>query len=607
MKKVLKLIRSKMKWKLMLIISSLMLFMVMFTGVIIYYKTSSIIKNDVERLSNQVLKQANLNLERYFNYYSQGFMLMSFSAEIEKWLSVEKNDKIRSFTYFQSIRDNYITSYMHQYPEVISITLYNDNENEINYSHKYGFRLDYTFKNSGLDSFIEHSNIADVRWSKDYYFEGKAIELPVITLVRKISYGDYSGYMKSDIDLKPALQLVNELEIGDGGYGFIVNSEGKIIAHPDESIIAQYISDPYIEIIKSQPSGSIFREESNEIILFGSINYFDWKTVIVVPNNEFASSVFFIRKFTISIAALGLLLSIFSAILISSSFTKRIAKLRKIIKETSRGKNNIKNDIGGTDEVAELGNAYMVMLEDLNNTVHELADSKIAGQKAVMSALQSQIDSHFLYNTLELINSLASLEGHTQIEQTTIALAKMLRYTSDYKSSVVTIEQELEHLNNYLDIMKLRMGDQLKYELHVDSEALQSYCLKAILQPIVENCMKHAQPKLDQSLHINIAILCKEWEGESYIEMIIEDNGQGFTDEKLIWINDQLKQISLSPLHHASNNIGLLNIHFRLQMYYHNSPLSGIFVKNAEQEAGAQIVIRMPKLITFQEVNADVI
>ncbi|MCU6713115.1 histidine kinase [Paenibacillus sp. J5C_2022] len=606
MSKLFKLIRSKMKWKLILVISALMLFIVVFTGLIVYSKTSAIIKNDVEHLSNQVLKQANLNLERYFNYYSEGFMLMSFSPEIESWLSVQKDDKIRSFTLFQKIRDNYITPYMYQYPEVIAVTLYNSNGNEINYSMKYGFKLDYSFLDSGLESFMAYENIADVRWSNDYYFEGKAMELPVITLMRKVRYGDHSGYMKSDINLNPALQLVNELEIGNNGYGFIINSDGKIIAHPDQSVIASQLSEPYLDTIRTQSSGSFFRKETNEIILFGSINYFDWKTVIVVPYNEFASSVYFIRKFMIMIAAAGLLLSILSAVAISSSFTKRIAKLRKTIKETSRGKINM-TDIGGKDEVAELGNAYNAMLEDLNNTVNELADSKIAGQKAVMSALQSQIDSHFLYNTLELINSLASLEGHSQIEQTTIGLAKMLRYTSEYKSSVVPIEHELEHLNNYMDIMKLRLGEQLEYELHVDSDVLQGLCLKAILQPVVENCMKHAQPELDQSLQIHMDVLDKESDGRSYIEMRIRDNGKGFSADKLAWMNEQLKQISLSPLHHSFNNIGLLNIHFRLQMYYHHDPLAGITVRNLEHVAGADITITLPKTYAVQEGNTDAI
>ncbi|GBG11508.1 two-component sensor histidine kinase [Paenibacillus agaridevorans] len=607
MNNLLQLIGSKMKWKLMLVISALMLVVVVFAGLIVYSKTSAIIKSDVERLSNQVLKQANLNLERYFNYYSEGFMLMSISAEIESWLSIRKDDKIRSFILFQKIRDNYITPYMYQYPEVMSVTLYNSNGNEINYSTKYGFALNYSFVDSGLESFMAQDNVADVRWSNDYYFEGKAIELPVITLMRKIRYGEDSGYIKIDIHLHSALQLVNELEIGDNGYGFIMNSEGKIIAHPDEAVISEYLDEPYLETVRDQSSGSFFRKETNEIILFGSINYFDWKTVIVVPYSEFASSVYFIREFMIWIAVAGLLLSVLSAVAISSSFTKRIAKLRKMIKDTSRGRINVANDIGGTDEVAELGNAYHAMLEDLNTTVNELADSKVAGQKAVMSALQSQIDSHFLYNTLELINSLASLEGQTRIEQTTIALAEMLRYTSDYKSNVVPIEHELGHLNNYLDIMKMRMGEQLEYDLHVDADVLQSVCLKAILQPVVENCMKHAIPQLDQSLQIQIKVLGQEVDGHSYIEMVVRDNGKGFAADKLSWINEQLKQIALSPLHHSFNNIGLLNIHFRLQMYYQHDALAGIAIRNAEQTGGAEIIIKMPKVQAVPEVNANAV
>jgi len=610
MKHIVELIRSKMKWKLILVISTLMLFVVSFLGTVSYWQTSKIIKDDVERLSNQVLKQANLNLARHFTGYSKGFLSMSFSAEIEKWLQVRKDNRVDSFIVFQEMRDTYIAPYMYQYPEVISVTLYNANGNEINYSMKYGYRLDYSFENAGLESFMEHDYMVDVRWSNDYYFEGKPIELPVITLTKKVRFGSDTGYIKSDIDLNAALQIINELEIGNNGYGFITNGDGKIIAHPDKSLITSYISDAYFDEVNNRTSGSFFRKESNEIILFRSIDYFDWKTVIVVPYNEFTSSIYFIGKFTIVIAAAALMLSILIAVAISSSFTKRIAKLRRMIKSTARGKLDVSVDIGGNDEVAELGNAYNVMLEDLNNTVNELAESKVAGQKAVLSALQSQIDSHFLYNTLESINSLASLEGHTQIEQTTIALAKMLRYTSEYKSTVVPVEQELGHLSNYLDIMKVRMGDEFEYELTVEDEdgAMSSYCLKAILQPIVENSIKHANVQMDVPLRVKIDVSLINKEDNSYIMMRIVDNGSGFTKEKLGWFTSQLQQITLSPLHHQFNNIGLLNIHFRLQMYYYNDPYAGISLNNLEREGGAEAIVMMPfQSQVMQEVSADVL
>jgi len=131
--------------------------------------------------------------------------------------------------------------------------------------------------------------------------------------------------------------------------------------------------------------------------------------------------------------------------------------------------------------------------------------------------------------------------------------------------------------------------------------------LKAILQPVVENCMKHAQPKLDQPLQISIEVWSKESEGLSYIEMVIRDNGQGFSADKLTWINEQLEQIRMSPLHHTSSNIGLLNIHFRLNMYYHQHRLAGITIKNLKHQSGAEVIIRMPKLQDIQEVHAHVI
>jgi Predicted signal transduction protein with a C-terminal ATPase domain len=606
---VIDLIRNKLKWKLMIVISALILFVVTIIGTVSYWQTSRTIKRDVQRLSNQVLKQANLNLERYFKGYSQGFLLISLSPDLEKWLQVEKENMLDSVLYYQKINDVYVQPFLYQYPEILSLTLYNTNGNEISRTFRNGFKRNYKFTESGLDAFLNDNYTVDVRWSRDYLdYKGDEVEIPVITMVKKLRYGQHTGYLKIDIDLDPALRIVNELEIGDKGYGFISDSAGRIIAHPDESLITARMPEELIAGMGNRANGSFFREDTHEFVLFRSMDSSDWRTVVVVPYHEFASSIYFIRKFTAIVAAAALFCSILLAIGISASFTKRIARLRKIIKNTARGKFDVKADIGGTDEVAELGMAYNAMLEDLDNTVNALAETKVAQQKAILSALQSQIDSHFLYNTLESINSLAALSGHTQIEQTTIALSKMLRYTSDYKGTVVPVEDEIRHLSNYLDIMKIRMGDDLEYVLDIDSRCLSGFCLKAIMQPIVENSMKHTEVPMDTPLRVWITVGFAVYDNTEYLVIRVVDNGQGFRKEKLEEIAGHIRQINISPLHHQHANIGLLNIHFRLKMYYPHDTHTGIVLGNADRGSGAAVEIRFPfQTHAKQEVSADVL
>ncbi|ALS29916.1 cache domain-containing protein [Paenibacillus sp. 32O-W] len=254
---VIDLIRNKLKWKLMIVISALILFVVTIIGTVSYWQTSRTIKRDVQRLSNQVLKQANLNLERYFKGYSQGFLLISLSPDLEKWLQVEKENMLDSVLYYQKINDVYVQPFLYQYPEILSLTLYNTNGNEISRTFRNGFKRNYKFTESGLDAFLNDNYTVDVRWSRDYLdYKGDEVEIPVITMVKKLRYGQHTGYLKIDIDLDPALRIVNELEIGDKGYGFISDSAGRIIAHPDESLITARMPEELIAGMGNRANGS---------------------------------------------------------------------------------------------------------------------------------------------------------------------------------------------------------------------------------------------------------------------------------------------------------------------------------------------------------------
>ncbi|WP_409342002.1 sensor histidine kinase [Paenibacillus sp. MBLB4367] len=605
--RIVKRFRNTLKWKLIAVLSALIVGVVSTIGAVSYLQTSRTIKRDIEKQSNQILKQANLNLERYVKSYTQGFLMISFSPELQEWLQVEEGKYLDSFKLFQKIKVNYGQSFFFQHPEILSITLYNGNGNEMRTAFTTGFNKDYKFSTADLEEYEnEEAFIVDVMYSRNYVdTNGNELHIPVLTMLKKIRYGKNTGFLKIDVDLNPAFKIVNELGIGDTGYGLIVDQNGRVLMHPNQAVITRQLANDLWEPIQSGAEGSFFRKGTNEFVIYGSIQSSAWKTVVVVPYREFARSIYIIREITVAAALLALVLAIIAAVGISSSFTSRIAKLRRSMRKTGRGKFDVRVDIAGTDEVAELGAAYNAMLEDLEFTVNELAESKLIQQKAVMSALQSQIDSHFLYNTLESINSLANLAGQPQIEQATIALSKMLRYTSDYKSTVVTLNEEVRHLINYLNIMKIRLGDDLEYDLRFDPERGEAYGLKAVMQPIVENCIKHADV-MDVPLRIGISVGTVTMGDAPYMMLRVTDNGKGFKQEQLEWIDAEIRKINVSPLHRQRSNIGLLNIHFRLKMHYQEDPYAGMTLYNAENGGGAVVEIVFPMQIhAKQEVIPD--
>src|SRR5690606_3102909 len=127
-------------------------------------------------------------------------------------------------------------------------------------------------------------------------------------------------------------------------------------------------------------------------------------------------------------------------------------------------------------------------------------------QQAVLRSLQAQINSHFLYNALESINSMAYLARHHQIERTALALAEMLRYTSEYTQTVVGMMEEVHHAVHYVEIMQIRYPSEIDFEYEVDDESRQAVCPKAIIQPIIENSIKHGLEKTGKHLILRLSV-----------------------------------------------------------------------------------------------------
>ncbi|OUS78726.1 hypothetical protein B1748_01230 [Paenibacillus sp. MY03] len=584
---------KKMKRKLIAVISLLILFVVSSTGYLFYQQTTRKVQNDVIRLSDHILKQANLNLERYLSGYSEWFLLISSSPAAEQWLKMGADRRLDAYYRFQDMIDIYVKPYMFQYPDVISISLVHDNGNAFHFANKYGFRLNHSFDPAEMDLQAYQSFVKKLRLSSEYVtVSGESLEIPVLTLYKAIRSGKHNGYMKIDIDLQHALDIVNEMGLGEEGYGFISNEAGQIVAHHDPDLVLKPLSEDMQHRIGRQTQGYSIKEETEEIILYRSIPSSDWVTVVVLPYREFVSIISYIGRTTVIIALAGLAAAVLIAAGISASFTGRIEKLRKMMRNTRNGKLDSYTVINGNDEVAELGKSYKSMLDDLNDTVDELANSKIKQEKAVMSALQSQIDSHFMYNTLESINSLAHMSGNAEIEKITILLSRMLRYTSQYNGIVVMLRDEMAHLNNFMDIMKIRLGNDFEYEIDIEEQTEEAECLKAIVQPIVENSVKHGKVPLDEPLRIEVAVRKLKQGSADYIEIRISDNGSGFEAGKLDWINKQIQQMNVFPLQYAHPNVGLLNIHFRLKMYYQEDELAGMKVYNRHN--GAVVEIRFP-------------
>ncbi|NOU91671.1 HAMP domain-containing protein [Paenibacillus sp. LMG 31456] len=581
--------RSSLKWKLVSVFAAIILCNSAVIGFFVNKEVTTVIERDEVRLSGLVLKQANLNLGRYLQEYERFLMTLGTSQEMTTWTNLSINKKVESLVPYSIIQKDHLQPFANVHPEIVSISLYNINENQTFFSPEWAQRIGYSMKNEPW--FEEIPSVGNTSYrveESQSYMDSRLnpITIPVVSLVKRFGFKG-ATYVK--IDIRPDLlqSILNEMHLGDNGTGLIVDSNGTIVAHPNRDLFLSTLKQDMTEQIKDSSEGAFVLDDTKEIVIYDPVANTDWKSVIILHYDEIAQSIFKIRNMMLVTTIICLILSVTLIVIASFSITRRLTKIKQTMKQTSLGKFNVPVPVEGQDEITHLAQSYNTMLEDLQYQIKRLAESKLAEQQSVLFSLQSQIDAHFLYNTLEIINSMASQIQHHDIEEITVSLAHMFRYIANNKQVGITLSDEVGHLRRYLHIIRIRYRGQFTYDLEMDESCRDAECLKVILQPLAENALKHGLETTGQPLSLSISIRNVE---NRYVEVVVSDNGKGFDEDRLEALTGELrrKNFQLSDF----QRIGLLNIQYRLSTLYDPAD-SGLTIGN-NSSGGAYVQIVFP-------------
>lgn len=239
-----------------------------------------------------------------------------------------------------------------------------------------------------------------------------------------------------------------------------------------------------------------------------------------------------------------------------------------------------------TASANELGyviNSFNLMSEQVEKLINEVLLRNIAKQDLELQMLRSQINPHFLYNTLESMRMAAYSDGYTDYAEMCRLLAKILRYGVATENHLVTVEEELEHLKDYTALLDYRFHDKIKVQIQVSPDIKDYMIIKLILQPLVENCINHGIIGMNHIGYIQIWGYLQD----DIIVFTVTDNGSGMDEETL-----SLLQGYLNNENQAFTSIGLKNIHRRIQLYY--GPEYGLTI-NSRPGKGTSVTIRIPQ------------
>lgn len=300
------------------------------------------------------------------------------------------------------------------------------------------------------------------------------------------------------------------------------------------------------------------------------------------------------RTMILTISLICGLVFIILSVYLSYSTTKPIVHLsRKMAIKTGDRLVTTTRYLNRTDEIGVLYNEYNHMIETLSEYIEKELQNKLITLDSQMKSLEAQINSHFLYNTLESINSIAELEEVESISTMALALGDMFRYSIKTQSELVTVADELKHVRDYVSIQRIRFENKFDLKLEIPEEMYSYKVLKLILQPLVENSFYHGL----QYCRCGSFIKIRGWHDDKFLFLSVSDDGAGMTKEQ----KEELEKTLLEPARFTElgqrnkQSIGVKNIHTRIVLYYGEG--YGLHI-DSEPGEGTTMTIRLPVLFT---------
>ena len=310
-----------------------------------------------------------------------------------------------------------------------------------------------------------------------------------------------------------------------------------------------------------------------------------WRLVRILPEDQLFGSLWDMRNVISLILMAFVIISMMLSISISYSVTKPLSKLVNTIKAIKQGDFSQRFNAKYNNEVGQLGRRFNDMMDMIDNLVNTVHVAQLQEREAELHALQAQINPHFIYNTLESIRQQAKASGNDATAQMVFALGRLLRYSINIKNKIVTVRDEIEHLNNYLFLLNYRFDNKYHMEMDIDESLCNLKIIKLIFQPIVENSVHHGLETLDRE---GVIRLTGRKEGGNAV-FVLEDNGCGMSEEQVRKLAERINDFT--TFDQPEGSIGLKNINERIKLQYGGE--YGISVESAEG-LGTKVTITLP-------------
>ena len=539
--------------------ASLVLFAVITVTVIsLNFTRSSIFENTVT-YNRQLTGQVNADIDSYISYMENISSMLAENLDVKKYLFGEGEEAdeagVQLLSQFSTVLSSREDIYNLGILQKNGKALLNKGKSRLNTYVDMEKQEWYRRAVENRDSFylssahVQHMIQGERPW--------------VITLSRYIPdpMNKEGGVLFVDLNYSAIRKLCDDSSVGKKGYIFILDEDGNIVYHPQQQQLYNELQTEYIDEVMNCQTDVLNMGDGDSARLY-TISRSDttgWTVVScsyiseLLKKSEEAQIIHMLMA--VVLVAIALLISSFMA----KSITQPILKLQSsmaLIQEGDFRAGNV--EVESRNEIGSLTETFNVMTLRIQELMEQNINEQKAKRKSEMKALQSQINPHFLYNTLDSIIWMAESGKNEEVVLMTASLARLLRQNISNEEEEISIFDEVEYCRNYLTIQKMRYKDKLEFRIDVAPEITSCQIIKLVLQPLIENAIYHGLKYKESK---GLLELIGYAAGEDII-FEIRDNGVGMDEETLNHIFER------HTVNYRSNGVGVYNVERRIKLTY---------------------------------------
>lgn len=526
------------------------------------YTEKNVLNNSVNG-TMQLIEQANHNIDSYLDYMENISYLMSGDKDLLRYLFSERDPIVR-----EELRSSVLERFR----------LVRETRNDI-YNIGAVAGPSNILINDGTQTLNPYADILHEAWYRDALEAGKGMtvlsssrvqniitdEYPwVVTLSSSLRYPGSTknqGVFFIDLNYKAIEEQCERIDLGARGYVFILDKKGNILYHPKQQLIYSGLKEEQMkEVLECREeyflSGKGMQQKLYTITVSQKTG---WTVVGVAYTSELLKNRSQTQLIYTLVTLLLCLVLAAAVTILSRRITKPMILLQDSMKRVEKGKFEQVDLTRIPDhEIRTLGKAFNMMADEIQKLMAENIREQEEKRRNEMKALLSQINPHFLYNTLDSIVWMAEAGKNREVVHMTMALARLLRRSISSDQELFTIRQETDYVKNYLDIQQMRYKDKLDYEMAIDEAILEKPVIRLVLQPLAENAIYHGiKYKGGRGL-----IRIEAYQEGRDIILKVTDNGKGMTEEQMKSIFQKHK------VNYERNGVGVYNVQTRLKLYY---------------------------------------